>query len=63
MLDLDHNIDVHAVSTTDFRNLSCYIMADMMRVIVVARVLVCVAKDANFGGKQLVSLSASPERY
>ena len=52
VLDLDHNVGPHGVSTTDFRDLSRYIMEDMMRVMVGAGFLVCVAKGADFGGKQ-----------
>ena len=51
MLDLDHNVGAHAVSTTDFCDLSRYTVEDMIRVTVGARLLVCAAKDADFGGK------------
>ena len=52
VLDLDHNVGAHVVSTTDFCNLSCYIMEDIMRVMMGTRFFVCVAMDADFGGKQ-----------
>ena len=52
VLDLDHNVGAHAVSTTDFRDLFCYLMEDMISVVVGARFLACVAKHADFGGKQ-----------
>ena len=51
-LDLDHNVGAHAVSTTNFRDLSRYIVEDMRRAMVGTKFLVCDSKDANFGGKQ-----------
>ena len=50
VLDLDHDLGAHTVSTTDFRDLSRYLMEDLVRSAAGDRFLVCVDKQADFAG-------------
>jgi hypothetical protein len=52
VLDLDHNQDSHGVSTTDLRDLSRYLMEDILCSLTGTHFVVCVVKtaDAGFGG-------------
>ena len=50
VLDLDHDLGAHTVSTTDFRDLSRYLMEDLVRSAAGNRFLVCVDKQADFAG-------------
>jgi hypothetical protein len=52
VLDLDHNQDSHGVSTPDLRDLSRYLMEDMLCSLDGTRFVVCVVKtaDADFCG-------------
>ena len=49
-LDVDHDVAAHSVTTNDFRDLSRYVMEDMVAATAGARFLVCIAKDADFAG-------------
>ena len=50
---IDLNVDTAArtVSSTNFRNLSRYLVKDMVRSLVSDRFLLCVEKGADLGGK------------
>ena len=50
ILDVDHDVAAHNVTTTDFRDLSRYVMEDMVAATAGTRFLVCISKDADFSG-------------
>ena len=48
MLDLEHDSLAHTVSTTDFCDLSRYMVEDMLRSVAGTRFLVCIDTKSDF---------------